>query len=304
LLGDRFSRLGAALLALFVTFLWSTSFVLIKVGLVDMPPFTFAGLRYMLAFVCLLPFALRPANRKLIRGLSAHDWRRLVVLGLLYYTITQGSAFFGLKTLPAATISLLLNFTTIVVALLSVFWLAERPTVLQWVGVLINVVGVVVYFYPESFPSDQVAGLVIVGVGVLANAGSSILGRRVNRAGDIPPLVVTLISMGVGAGVLLATGLLTESFPRLDPVHWAIIGWLAVVNTAFAFTLWNHTLRVLPAVESSIINNTMLIQVTALSWLLLSESLGWWQIAGMVLAGLGTLVVQLRRARGGAGRPQ
>jgi drug/metabolite transporter (DMT)-like permease len=97
---------------------------------------------------------------------------------------------------------------------------------------------------------------------------------------------------------------LTESFPRLDPVHWAIIGWLAVVNTAFAFTLWNHTLRVLPAVESSIINNTMLIQVTALSWLLLSESLGWWQIAGMVLAGLGTLVVQLRRARGGAGRPQ
>jgi len=299
---NRSSRLGAALLALFVTFLWSTSFVLIKVGLADIPPFTFAGLRYVLAFLCLLPFALRPANRDLIRGLSTHDWRRLVVLGLLYYAVTQGSAFFGLNYLPAATISLLLSFTTIVVALLGAFWLAERPTVLQWIGVFINVVGVIVYFYPESFPSDQAVGLIVVGVGMLANAGSSILGRRVNREDDIPPLIVTVISMGVGAVVLLATGLLTERFPRLDLVHWAIIGWLAVVNTAFAFTLWNHTLRVLPAVESSIVNNTMLIQVAVLSWLFLGESLGWWQIAGMVLAGLGTLVVQLRRARSGVGR--
>jgi drug/metabolite transporter (DMT)-like permease len=294
LLKNRSSHLGAALLALFVTFLWSTSFVLIKVGLTDIPPFTFAGLRYTLAFLCLLPFTLRPASRELIRGLSTHDWRRLIVLGLLYYAVTQGSAFFGLNYLPSATISLLLNFTTIVVALLGVFWLAERPTGFQWIGVFVNVVGVIVYFYPESPPSDQIVGLIVVGVGVLANAGSSILGRRINREDDVPPLIVTAISMGVGAVVLLATGLLTETFPRLDLGHWAIIGWLAVANTAFAFTLWNHTLRVLPAVESSIINNTMLVQVAVLSWLFLDESLEGWQIAGMVLAGLGTLTVQLR----------
>jgi drug/metabolite transporter (DMT)-like permease len=304
LLKNRSSHLGAVALALFVTFLWSTSFVLIKVGLADIPPFTFAGLRYILAFLCLLPFALRPVSRHLIRGLSTHAWRRLVVLGLLYYAITQGSAFFGLKTLPSATISLLLNFTTIVVALLGVLWLAEHPTVFQWIGVFINVVGVIVYFYPESFPSDQIVGLIVVGVGVLANAGSSILGRRINRAGDVPPLIVTVISMGVGAVVLLVTGLLTERFPRLDLLHWAIIGWLAVANTALAFTLWNHTLRVLSAVESSIINNTMLIQVTVLSWLFLGEALDWWQIVGMGLAGLGTLVVQLRHPMGGAGSSQ
>jgi drug/metabolite transporter (DMT)-like permease len=289
----RLPHLVAALQALFVTFLWSISFVLIKIGLEDIPPFTFAGLRYTLAFLCLLPFALRAANREIVRDLSTHDWRRLVVLGLLYYAVTQGSAFFGLNYLPSATISMLLNFTTIVVALLGVFWLAERPTVFQWIGVLVNVAGVIVYFYAAPFPTDQVVGLVVVAVGVFANAGSSILGRRINREDDIPPLVVTAISMGVGAIVLLVTGLLTESFPRLDLAHWAIIGWLAVVNTALAFTLWNHTLRVLPAVESSIINNTMLIQVAVLSWLFLGESLYWWQIGGMVLAGLGTLSVQL-----------
>lgn len=240
-------------------------------------------------------FALRPANRQLVRELSTHDWRRLVVLGLLYYAVTQGSAFFGLNYLSSATVSMLLNFTTIIVAMMGALWLAERPTGAQWIGVFVNIAGVVVYFYAEPLPTDQVVGLIIVAVGVLANAGSSILGRRINREDDIPPLVVTTISMGAGAIVLLVTGLSTESFPHLALTHWGIIGWLAVVNTAIAFTLWNHTLRVLPAFESSIINNTMLIQVTVLSWLFLGESLYWWQIAGLVLAGLGTLIVQLRR---------
>jgi len=41
--------------ALFVTFLWSTSWVLIKWGLPSIPPLTFAGLRYVMAFLCLAP---------------------------------------------------------------------------------------------------------------------------------------------------------------------------------------------------------------------------------------------------------
>ena len=49
--------------ALFVTFLWSTSWVLIKIGLQDIPALTFAGLRYGLAFLCLLPFLLFSISR-------------------------------------------------------------------------------------------------------------------------------------------------------------------------------------------------------------------------------------------------
>lgn len=62
----------AVLLALFVTFLWSTSWVLIKLGLqASLPPVTFAGLRYTLAFLCLLPFVLmNPSHRTMIRGFS------------------------------------------------------------------------------------------------------------------------------------------------------------------------------------------------------------------------------------------
>ena len=289
---NRFPHLGAVLQALLVTFLWSTSWVLIKIGLEDIPALTFAGLRYSLAFLCLLPLVLRPAGLISLRGLSGRRWARLIVLGFLFYAVTQGAQFLGLAYLPALTVSLLLNFTTIVVALLGIFLLAERPTVLQWSGVCLNVIGIVIYFYPVAIPAGQAVGLIVVVIGVLANAGASILGRHINRDRDIPPLTVTIVSMGVGAIVLLATGILTQGLPPLSPIHWAIIGWLAVVNTAFAFTLWNHTLRTLSAMESSIINSTMLVQIAILAWLFLGERLTWQEGIGMVLAGLGALIVQ------------
>jgi drug/metabolite transporter (DMT)-like permease len=67
-----------------------------------------------------------------------------------------------------------------------------------------------------------------------------------------------------------------------------------VVNSAFAFTWWNLTLRTLTAMESSMINNTMLFHIALLAWLFLGEQLTWPKLSGMVLAVLGTFVVQIR----------
>jgi drug/metabolite transporter (DMT)-like permease len=245
--------------------------VLVKIGLEDIPALPFAGLRYTLAFFCLLPFAFRSRQLAALRHLSAGGWLRLAALGLLFYSVTQGAQFLSLYYLPAMTVSLLLSFTTVLVALLGIFLLGERPTVAQWGGTALYLAGVLVFFSPVLSASGrgnpagpwspgQTIGLIVACAAVLANALSSILGREVNRRGDLEPVAVTVASMGIGAIALLAGGTAAQGLPRLSLVHWAIIAWLAVVNTAFAFTLWNHTLRTLSAMESSIINNTMLFQ--------------------------------------------
>jgi drug/metabolite transporter (DMT)-like permease len=71
--------------------------------------------------------------------------------------------------------------------------------------------------------------------------------------------------------------------------YWAIILWLAVANTALALALWNGTLRTLSAMESSLINNTMLFQITLLAWVFPGERLTGRQALGTVLAALGAL---------------
>jgi len=287
-------RLRAILQALLVTFLWSTSWVLIKYALSEIPPLTFGGLRYMIAFIILLPGLWK--HRVEMRALSAKEWRRLAVLGLVFYTLTQGGQFLTLNHLEAVTFSLLLNFTSVLVAFFGIVALREVPSRLQWAGIIIFIAGVVVYFFPASRSGDQVLGFALAGFTVCANAAAAVLGRSVNREKAIPPLVVTAISMGVGATSLLGIGLAVQDLPAISPAGWVIIIWLAVVNTALAFTLWNRSLQKLSAVESSIINNTMLVQIAVLAWLFLGEQLALRDVVGLILATMGILIAHLKPA--------
>jgi drug/metabolite transporter (DMT)-like permease len=289
------SHLSAVFQALFVVFLWATSWVFIKIGLHDIPPLVFAGLRYSLAFLFLLVVLLSSSAKKEILAIPKKMVARFALLGLLFYAITQGASFVALAYLPAVTVNLLWSFSSVIVALLGIAWLSEKPTLLQWGGILLAIFGALGYFYPVALPQSQWIGVFVAIGGVLANAVSSILGRNINRSARYHPLAITTVSMGVGSIILLVMGVALEGLPAIDLKGWAIIFWLAVVNTAFAFTLWNHTLRTLAALESSIINGTMLIWIPILAVLFLGESLSGKELAGLAVAGLGTLMVQIRR---------
>ena len=283
--------------ALFVTFLWSTSWILIKFGLEEIPAISFAGMRYTLAFLLLAPALLASATRRAeLRRLRPSDWLRLSLLGVVIYSLTQGAQFVALSFLPAVTLSLILSFSPAAVALLGASFLGERMNRLQWGGLGCFLLGAALYFLPLTVPL-QIIGLAVAAVGLLANSFASLLGRAVNRRGDLHPLVVTVVSMGAGSILLLAVGFTVEGVPQLDPSGWCIILWLAVVNTALAFTLWNHTLRSLTAIESTLINNSMLVQIAILAWLFLGETISAKEGFGLLLAVLGVLLVQLAGAR-------
>jgi drug/metabolite transporter (DMT)-like permease len=289
-------HLVAVLQALFVTFLWSTSWILIKIGLDDIPALTFAGLRYTLAFLVLTPWAVaRSEHRQSIRALSRRQWAQLALLGLVFYTLTQGAMFMALANMPAMPTSLILSFSPAAVALLGIPLLGEYPSRLQWSGIAVFLAGILVYFLPFEM-AIRALGLTAALVGLLANVVSTVMGRAVNRRRDLHPLVVTVVSMGAGSLALLAVGIVVQGLPYLGVRSWGIVIYLAVVNTALAFTLWNHTLRQLTAMESSIINNTMLLQIVILAWIFLDEPLGWKAALGIALAAAGALMVQLRRS--------
>ena len=290
----RLHHVFAVFQALLVTFLWSTSFIIIKWGLADIPPITYAGLRYFLAFLCFLPFIFKKKYIEEIRGLSSQQRSKLLLLGFVFYTLTQGTQFLGLSLLPAVSVSLMLNFTPIVVAIMGIFFINETPSQLQWFGTVIFIVGIIFYFFPISFEGNQGLGLMVMAFGVLANSGAGILGREINRQRNISPVVITFISMGVGSIILLLTGFLYTGIPTISTQNWFYLIWLAVVNTAFAFTLWNHTLRSISAMESSIINGTMLIQIAFLAWFFLDEKITTQEGIGMGIAALGATLVQLK----------
>lgn len=289
----------AVLQALLVTFLWSTSWILVKVGLddLDLAPLSFAGLRYGLAAVLLLPFAVRamrssrataPLSPRLLAGVG--------IYGVLFVAVAQGAQFAALSVLPATAVSLVLASIPAWVALMALAGDRERATAWQGVGIGMLTVGALLYFGPFQVEPGAAIGFVAAGVCVAAAATSSHLGRilardAIGRLGG--PIGLTSISMVIGGVVLLAVGVLLEGWPSLDVTGWLIVAWLAVINTAFAFTLWNHTLRTLTAVESSVVNNTMTIQIAVLAIVFLGEELGPLQMVGLLLAAVGAAAVQL-----------
>jgi len=288
-------REAALAQALFVTFLWSTSWVLIKVGLhgLALAPLTFAGLRYTIAAVLLMPFAHRGLRRA---RPDRRAWASVAILGLLFYAVTQGAQFIALDLLPAAAVSLVLTMSPVAILVILAIRGDERATPLQLVGIFVLVVGALLYFLPLSLGTRVAPGLVVAAVGMLANAGSAVLGRAIargatERLGGILPM--TALSMLLGGVVMLGAGLATSGVPALDSSAWTIVLWLAVVNTAFAFTLWNHTLRTLSAIGSNVMNNTMLVQIALLAWIFLGESLNARQLLGIALAAAGVAIVQL-----------
>ena len=288
-------RSKAILLAIFVTMLWSSSIILIKKYLVDVPPLTFTGIRYMLAFLMLLPGLIK--RRAEVRQLRAFDWRYLVILGLVYYTITQGGQFMALIHLDAITMSLLLSFTGPMVAVLGLIFLKERVTRLQWFGMAIFLAGVLVYFLPITTIPKSLLGLGLALLTMTANSVAAVMGRGVNREQRLDPMVVTGISMGIGAVVLLAGVAVFQGIPPLSLRTWLLLVLIAGLNTAFAFWVWNHTLRLLTAMESSMINNSMLIQITLLAWLFLGESISPLGLIGLVIAVVGLFLVNWKPAK-------
>jgi drug/metabolite transporter (DMT)-like permease len=290
----RKQQTTAILQALLVTFLWSTSWVLIKFGLNDIPPLTFGGMRYTLAFFILLAVFIRSGQLPTLRRLTVKQWWLLALLGVVYYAITQGSQFLALQLLPAITLSLMLNLSAPLVALFSIPLLKEPPTRLQWFGIAIFLLGVGVYFYPSLVPEGRALGMLVAVISVAATSLGSILGRGFNRRADLPPLTITVVSMGIGSLLLLITGLAVEPAPTLGWQQWGLVLWLALVNTAFAFTLWNRTMQVLSATESTMINNTMLVQIAVLAWLFLGERPGPKELIGMLIVLVATALVTWR----------
>jgi len=287
-------RLTAIVLACVVTLLWSSSYILIKIGLEGLPPLTFAGLRYFAAFVALL-LAYPIRGRSLPRGLGGATWRALAALGLTTYAIVPAAMFVSLKLLPVNSTNLIFQAgIPLTVAVFSGLLLNEPTSRRQWAGVLLTVAGVYLFF-PALPQGGEALGAVLAAVAAVGGAAGNLLTRHLMRDRPLRAGDVSMISMGIGSTLLLLASRFVEPFPDLTASTVILLFWLSLINTALAFTLWNVALRTLTALEGGVIANAQIIEVALMAWLVLGEQLAGVRIAAALVILLGVTLVQWRR---------
>lgn len=273
--------------------IWASSFVFIKMGLTYIGPLTLAGLRYFLAALVLLPWLWR--DRAEIASLPRTMWLRLALLGLCAFTIANGAFNWGLKYLSATMMSFLMSFNPLLVFVAALVWLKEYPARRQMVGLAVALVGSGLFFSGGLKP-DAASGLVFALVGLVAFSAFGVLGREVARERQVSTLLLTAIPLAIGGACLLLIAIPTEGLPHMTESVWRLVLWLAVVNTALAYVLYNHALRDLTALEMNVLLNTTPLVTALWAWFLLSERLSWVEGAGMLIAVVGVgLVQQVRK---------
>jgi drug/metabolite transporter (DMT)-like permease len=254
--------------ALLVTFLWSTSYIIIKIGLEEINPLAFAAYRYTVAsFILCVPLFYQ--HRK---GLLDLDLRRklmFLLLGFTGYFVAQGLQFFGLYYLQPVTVTFLLNLTPIFVLVLSALFLNERPSSIQLVGIALTLCGVLVFFYDALAGVGKVTGVLVTLVSGVGWAVYMIISRYYLSENVESVITLTTCSMVSGSFMLLGTTILTGNIVAVS----------------------------LQVYEQSILQNTMLIQIALLAFVFLHEPLDAQKILGMVMVFIGVLIVQLRPRR-------
>ena len=177
---------------------------------------------------------------------------------------------------------------------LGMFWLRETPTRRQVSGVVVCVLGSLLFLLPGWTPAKPV-GLVFCAAGMVSMTSFGLLGRLVARENRVTTLTLTAVPLGIGGGLMLIIALFIEGLPHLAPGIWALLLLMGVVNTAFAYLTYNHALQTLTALEINILFNLGPLGTALIAWGLLADRLTPVQWAGMLLVIAGIIGVQAER---------
>lgn len=282
------------LLGLAVVAVWGSNFVVIKLGLQQLPPLLFAALRFALAAVPAVFLLRRPAVA----------WRNIAAYGVLIGAGQFGLLFMAMRAditpgLASLVIQLQVFFTVGLAMLLS----GERPQRFQWVATAMAAAGIAVIAL-HSDGSATPLGLAMITAAALAWAAGNLVGRA---AGQVDMLAYVAWSSLFAVPPLLLMSLLTEGWPRISAglagagwQTWAAVAWQSVGNTLFGYGAWAWLLSRYAA--ASVTPLALLVPVfgmAASAWWL-GEGLPGWKLgaAALVMTGLAVNVLWPRwRAR-------
>ena len=279
--------------------IWSSTWSFIKVGLHDLPPTLYAGIRFVLASALLLGVNL--VRRKPWPG-SAREWGFVAVTGWLTFSINYGLLFWGEEQITSGLAAVLQATIPAFGLVFAHFYLpAERLTLPKAAGVGLGLVGIGVIFADQLQLSGTRAlwGSLAVVVGAAAAAYASVLVKAYAR--DLDPAVLAGGQMFFGWMPLVAVGWAVEGSPwRL---HWTgaavfDVCYLAVMGSAVAFCLYYWLVRRVDVTRTMLISLVTPVVAILIGWALLNERLPGRTLAGglCVLAGLG-LVIHRRAPR-------
>jgi drug/metabolite transporter (DMT)-like permease len=269
--------------------IWGGMYVVSKVVLEIIPPFSLVSLRLILGELTLLLVLF-------VRGLpkiSRQQFWQVLGVGFVGYGISLSLQFLGTKLSTAANGSLVTSATPAFVLLFAWMLLGEKITARRLISLFLATLGVVAVIDPRSAqlkPDLFLGNLMLIGAAVTW-ALYSVLVRKVTRNTDV--LLFSLIAFIGGLPVSVPAGAWELSTVGVGEISLGVVGgvlFLGIVSTALAMVLWNTAFAYVDAGLASLTFFAQPVVGTSLGWLFLGEKITSFFLVGGLLIGIGLIL--------------
>lgn len=278
--------------------IWSSTWVMIKVGLQGAPPLTAAGLRFIIAAFLILAIV---ASRRIKLPRSRPFYLLSLYFGVFQLGTAYALVYWSEQYLSSGLTAILFSTMPLMVAVLARFFLGDRLSVAKIAGIIIGILGVYVIFRGSiSLGGERMVLGVAAALGSAFFASiSSIIVKRYSKTYN--PFASILLPHAIAGVLLLTAGAPLE---RSSPLAWSpatlmTVLYLAVFGSVSAFGLYFWIIKHLDVTVLSYQTFIIPILATVLGWIFLGETitLGTAFGGGMIVVGIALAVIPLSRKR-------
>lgn len=269
--------------------IWGGMYVVSKVVLEVIPPFSLLVLRLILGALVL--GAVVAYRRK--TGFTRRQFIDSFLVGIVGYGISLGFQFVGTKLSTASNGALVTSATPAFVLLFAPYLLKEHTSLRGLTALFISSIGVLAVIDPRTadFSSSLFMGNLSLLAAALTWALYSVLVRKVSRSADLLTASAVMLTGGIPSSVIL--GLIEVNSHGIGEITagiiWGIL-FLGIVSTALAMFLWNYAFAHLPASLASLTFFAQPVVGTLLGWFFLHEEITPLFLVGGVLIGIGLII--------------
>ena len=277
--------------------IWGSTWLAIKFGLEDSPPFFSAALRFILTFLILFVW-------QKIKGYnfprSIKYWWNSIFLSTLLFIIPYAMVYWGEQYISSGLSAVLFSSQSLFVVIFAHFISrTEKAGVNKIIGLLIGLLGLYI-LYSSQISWDNSNGLkgmmALLFAAASAALGLVLLSKQKHSYNPVPEVMT---HMGITAVAFIFLTLIFEEPPDelTSPKLWISIIYLAVVGTAFGFIVYYWIAKHATAFTTSFSIFISPVFAVFLGWLILNETINFIGIIGIFLVLISIIYTQLPKKR-------
>ena len=278
--------------------IWGSTWLAIKLGLRDLPPLSFAGIRFAAAAVILFGIVWMKRARL---PKTAGEWRLLAYTGGLTITLNYGLVFWSEQYITSGLAAVLSAMVPLFGLPMAHRYLStERLTAPKMFGVLLGLCGVAIVCSGQLGVGGSLAFWASVGI-ILAAAATAHAGVLIKAEGtQLEPSVIAGVQMAGGCIPLLIGGVLLEgnllAF-HWTPLAWAALAYLTILGSVAAFLMYYWLIRHTTVSWVMMIPLVTPLVAVVIGMVFADEAVGWHTAVGGVAIIGGVALAVLRREK-------